>query len=134
MHTFLPVFSSYYIEEKFQGGNTMKRTNNLSSNLINYRNKRGISNREFAKEIDISESTLRTIIERNGNTSLHTLLSISENMNVSLDELVVGKTMSDHMMILDLIERSTILTAALTPEQKAEVARLAKALCDVLFR
>lgn len=112
----------------------MKRTNNLSSNLINYRNKRGISNREFAKEIDISESTLRTIIERNGNTSLHTLLSISENMNVSLDELVVGKTMSDHMMILDLIERSTILTAALTPEQKAEVARLAKALCDVLFR
>lgn len=112
----------------------MKPTNNLSSNLINYRNKRGLSNREFAKEIDISESTLRSILERDGNTSLHTLLNISEKMDVGLDELVIGKTIPEHMIVLDLIERSTILTAALTSEQKAEVAKLAIALCEVLCR
>ena len=110
----------------------MKRTNNLSSNLINYRNKRGISNREFAEEIDISESTLRSIIERDGNTSLHTLLNISDKMGVSLDELVTNKSLPDQMLILDLIEHSAILTSALTPEQKAEVAKLAKELVDVL--
>ena len=112
----------------------MKRINNLSSNLINYRNKRGLSNCKFAEEIDIPESTLRSILDRNGNTSLHTLLHLSEKMDIGLDELVVGKSIPGHMLILDLIERSTILITALTPEQKAEVAKLAKAMCDVLFR
>ena len=66
----------------------MKRTNHLSENLRAYQKMKGCTQAEFSAELGVPISTLQTILY-SGNTTLDTLLHLSDAMDISLDELVL---------------------------------------------
>ena len=67
----------------------MEYSNKLSENLKAYQKKRGCSLTEFSRELDISKSTLQSVMKC-GNTTLDTLLRLEKALNTSLDDLVHG--------------------------------------------
>ena len=83
----------------------MKRGNHLSENLKAFQKARQITQAEFARELDVPKSTLQTVMD-SGNTTLDTLINISENLNVSLDELVFGAELSNRERLVEALLRS----------------------------
>jgi len=66
----------------------VKRTNHLSENLKAYQKMKGCTQAELSAELGVPVSTLQTLLT-GGNTTLDTLLHLSEAMDASLDELVL---------------------------------------------
>lgn len=65
----------------------MNYNNYLAGNLRSYQTYRNITISQLAAELEIPLSTLRTIL-KDGNTTMDTVIRISSNLNVSLDELI----------------------------------------------
>ena len=109
----------------------MKKTNMLSHNLISYQKARGLSNVEFANELCIGESTLRAI-RKNGNTTLDTLMRISDAMGVSLDLLVHDADFSDKMFILKYMASSATWVNKFSEQQIAEISEHIAAIWEII--
>lgn len=65
----------------------MKRENHLSENLRAYQKIKGYTQAELSAELGVPVSTLQTILS-SGNTTLDTVIRVSNAMDASLDELV----------------------------------------------
>ena len=65
----------------------MKRENHLSENLKAYQKFKGCTQAELSAELGVPASTLQTILS-GGNTTLDTVIRVSNAMDASLDELV----------------------------------------------
>ena len=83
----------------------MKRKNLLSDNLRAFQRARHITQAEFARELDVPKSTLQTVME-SGNTTLDTLINISERLNISLDELVFGTELPNRERLVEALLHS----------------------------
>ena len=68
----------------------MESCNCLSKNLKAYQKLRTCSLTEFSRELDVSKSTLQSVMKE-GNTTLDTLLRIQKALGISLDALVYGQ-------------------------------------------
>ena len=65
----------------------MKRENHLSENLKAYQKFKGCTQAELSAELGVPPSILQSILS-NGNTTLDTVIRVSNSMDASLDELV----------------------------------------------
>ena len=109
----------------------MKRENRLSENLRAYQKMRGYTQAELSRELGIPPSTLQTLM-RSGNTTLDTLMQLSDSMDASLDELVYSQSIREYermRQLLDDLERY----ADMSHEERkrvwyhlSELARIAK--------
>ena len=73
----------------------MEKENNLSNILKTLRSERGKSLAEFSSELGIPKTTMQSVMNT-GNTSLVTLIRISEGLGLSLDELVFGEILAKY--------------------------------------
>lgn len=78
----------------------LNKHKNFAESLRNMQKARGLSLVDFAKELDIPKSTLRSIME-SGHTSLYTAMRIAEKLAVPLDTLVNGALSTHQLRILD---------------------------------
>lgn len=99
----------------------MNKYNCLAQNLKKYRELRRISMKAFAEELDMPLSTLRTIL-KDGNTTLHTAIHISQSLGVSLDMLVGSSCFSDKLFILDYMKKTCQWFSQLPPETRDDIA------------
>ena len=70
---------------------------------------RGITQEEFAEEIDVSPSYYQKLERGVRTCSLDILVSIAENLNVSTDYLLTGKRSSTKEIKKTLMESSRLL-------------------------
>ena len=68
----------------------MTPNNNLAKNLKAYQHSLGMSQKEFAARLNVPRSTIQTVMAKNGNTTVDTLIRISVSLPFSLDDLVFG--------------------------------------------
>lgn len=97
--------------------------NYLAQNLKRYKELRQMTMKEFAGELDIPVSTLRTIL-REGNTTLHTAIHISRSLEVSLDMLINDRDFSDKLFILNHMQKAGAWFAGFPQEKKDNIASL----------
>ena len=109
----------------------MEKYNLLSQNLRAYQKMRGLSNAEFSRELDISESSLRAVL-KNGNTTLDTLIRISMSMDASLDMLVHDRKFTQKMFILKNMQDSAAWLNSFSPEQISEIAKHMVAIWEII--
>lgn len=64
-----------------------KRKGFILDNLITIQLKSGLSNSLFCKTIGLSSGTFKNLIDGVNSPSLETLITISENLGVSMDSL-----------------------------------------------
>lgn len=99
----------------------MEPHNYLSQNLRAYQKLKKLSLAEFSRELDIPQSTLKSIL-KDGNTTLETVIRISRRLDSSLDLLVYDRNMPDKLFILHHMEQSGAWFAANPPEAKETMA------------
>ena len=109
----------------------MENCNLLSQNLKAYQNFRELSLYEFSRELDIPKSTLRSILKE-GNATLDTAIQISKSLGISMDMLVLDKTMPDKLFILKNIEKANNRLSELPVEKKHEIASLMSKIWEVI--
>ena len=68
----------------------MEPNNNLAKNLKAYQHSLGMSQKEFAAHLNVPRSTIQSVMAKNGNTTVDTLIRISVSLPFSLDDLVLG--------------------------------------------
>ena len=108
----------------------MKRSNLLSQNLAAYQKATGLSNAEFAAELCISESTLRAV-KNNGNTTLDTLMRISDALNVDIDSLVHDEHFSEKLFLLNHIISSFEWLDRFASKEKHEIVEHIILICGI---
>ena len=64
-----------------------KRKEFILDNLLTVQRKTGLGNFEFAAKIGLSSGTFKNLLDGSNNPSLDTLITISENLGLSLDSL-----------------------------------------------
>lgn len=99
----------------------METYNYLSQNLKAYQSLHKLSLSEFSKMLDVPKSTLKAIL-KDGNTTLETVIRISQNLNCSLDMLIYDKSMPDKLFILHHIEQAVDWFTGLNTEAKEAIA------------
>lgn len=111
----------------------MEDTNLLAQNLKHYQQLRGLTMSEFARELDISKSTLRSIL-KHGNTTIDTATRISRSLNISLDTLISDETFPEKIFILNHMQKALAWFARLPDEKQAEVSSLLAQIWEVLAK
>ena len=111
----------------------MTRKNNLSNNLKAFQRARHITQAEFARELDVPKSTLQTVM-LNGNTTLDTLISLADKLNVSLDELVFGDGRTDRERLIKAMLDSGGWFEGQTPDRQDSLCYHVNGLLDILTR
>lgn len=101
----------------------MKETNYMAKNLRNYKDLRKLTMKQFASELNVPLSTLRTIL-KHGNTTLHTAILISRKLGVSLDMLVNDQNFPDKLFFMDQMQRTASWFASLSIEKRERFANL----------
>lgn len=109
----------------------MADTNLLAKNLKRYQQLRGLTISEFARELDISKSTLRSIL-KHGNTTIDTATRISHSLNISLDTLIRDETFPEKIFILNHMQKALAWFAGLPAEKQEEVSSLLAQVWEVL--
>lgn len=95
----------------------MIEENYMAKNLRYYKELRKLTMKEFAAQLDIPLSTLRTIL-KHGNTTLHTAIQISRKLGVSLDMLVSDHNLPDKLFFMEQMQRSASWFANLPADKK----------------
>ena len=116
-----------------KGENCVKRKNHLASNLKAFQRARHITQAEFARELDVPKSTLQTVMD-SGNTTLETLINISESLNVSLDELVFGAEMSNRERLVEALLRSISWFTEQPADRQKELCYHINSILNILTR
>lgn len=109
----------------------MEKHNYLAQNLNNYKSIRNISAKQLAKELDIPQSTLSSIL-KDGNTTLDTVLRISEKIGIGLDSLVSDSKLPDKLIILNQLQRAGEWLEVFPPDKREEIAELIAKIWDVM--
>lgn len=99
----------------------METYNYLSQNLKAYQALHKLSLAEFSTILDVPQSTLKAIL-KDGNTTLETVIRISQNMNCSLDMLIYDKSMPDKLFILHHMEQAGTWFSGLNAKAKDAIA------------
>lgn len=79
--------------------------------------------KEFAAELDIPLSTLRTVLKE-GNTTLHTAIQISRRLGISLDMLTNDRDFPDKLFFMEQMQRTASWFTELPAEKKDVFAKL----------
>lgn len=95
----------------------MIEQNHLAESLRYYKELRKLTMKDFAAQLDIPLSTLRTIL-KHGNTTLHTAIKISRKLGVSLDILVNDHNLPDKLFFMEQMQRSASWFANLPADKK----------------
>ena len=101
----------------------MKEQNHLAENLRNYMEMRKISMKEFADELDMPISTLRAVLKE-GNTTLHTAMHISQRLGISIDMLISDQNLSEKLFIMNHMQKLIKWFGELSSEKQERVAAL----------
>lgn len=101
----------------------MKEQNYMAKNLRSYKELRKMTMKEFAAELDIPLSTLRTVLKE-GNTTLHTAIKISRKLGISLDMLTNDQDFPNKLFFMDHMQRTASWFALLPVEKKEVFANL----------
>ena len=105
----------------------------FAKNLAAIQAYRGQSLEEFALDIGMAKSTLRSI-RVSGNTTLNTALLISERLGLSLDSLVGDAALPEKTQLTRHLIRSFDCLRTLSPEKREEVLlhfhRILEVICS----
>lgn len=110
----------------------MNEQNYLAENLKCYKKLRKMTMKEFADELDIPLSTLRTILKE-GNTTLHTAIQISRRLDVSLDALINDQELPDKLFFMDQMQKSASWFAELPIKKKDAFASLVSDMLTMII-
>ena len=99
----------------------MEKDNNLSNTLKTLCRERGKSLAEFSSELGIPKTTMQSVINT-GNTSLDTLIRLSNASGLSLDELVFGEVLAQYGIHVSTMLRNLDCYSKL-PEKKQKLFR-----------
>ena len=107
----------------------MESINNLSKNLKVYQNKLGMTQNEFASYLNIPRSTIQSVMAKNGNTTVDTLIRISASLPFSLDVLVLGDLSTDETIEeICAVRSSACVVSSVAVEQRTVRSFLCKLL------
>lgn len=109
----------------------MNANNHLAQNLKNYKDLMQLTTGKLALELDIPKATLKNIMNE-GNTTLHTVVHISRNLNVSLDMLVNDADFADKIFIMDHMQKVGRWFSELPMKKQTEFAKLMAEIWRVL--
>lgn len=101
----------------------MKEQNYMAKNLRSYKELRKLTMKEFADELGIPLSTLRTVLKE-GNTTLHTAIQISRRLGISLDMLTSDHDFPDKLFFMDQMQRTASWFSSLPADKKDVFAKL----------
>lgn len=98
----------------------MEKHKIFAKNLAAIQAYRGQSLGEFALDIGIPKSTLRSV-RTNGNTTLNTAVLISEGLGMSLDSLVGDTKLPEKTQLARHLIQSLDCLRVLSPSEREEV-------------
>ena len=109
----------------------MKKLKNLSKNLKKIRNNAGLSMSDFAKRLDLPLSTLWDVENRN-NSSLPTLILISEKLGMSIDVLLSDDMQVEEQNLILKIWNNTDVLSGYTNEQQTEICKCLQRIVEIM--
>lgn len=100
----------------------MEKYEIFAKNLATIQAYRGQSLEEFALDLGIPKTTLRSV-RTSGNTTLNTALLIAEGLGVSLDSLVGDAALPEKTQLTRCLIQSFDRLQTLSPNEREEVLR-----------
>ena len=101
----------------------------LSNNVKSYRNARGSTLVQFAKELQISKATLQKI-EMTGNTTLDTVSCIAANLGISPAELLLDHTIPQKIELMEWLLQGGRLLPDISEDKRILIMEYLNAIME----